>query len=307
MKRCIFCGKSENEFDPKNRWSIEHIIPEALGNRGLKLDCVCKRCNSGLGRYVDNHVVNSALFKLIRQHLGLRSRNGVIPNAFSEGEDQYGNKVRMDLDLNPRVVPRVTTEAVDEKTTKIHVVAATKEEAENCLRKTLARKHLKPEEQERLLAQAPNSTEEVSYVPQIRYEREMDWNRFYMEALKIGYEYAVCVLGERYLEDETAREIRGVLHDAICGKFEQECPRPKQVGLFPKESQEKMAKLQFSSPVHLIGMAHTIDNGLIVLISLFGDWPFSYIVSVSKNADRYPEERSNRINVVPIAAGKTEQ
>ena len=113
--------------------------------------------------------------------------------------------------MNPRVVPRVTTEAVDEKTTKIHVVAATKEEAENCLRKTLARKHLKPEEQERLLAQAPNSTEEVSYVPHIRYEREMDWNRFYMEALKIGYEYAVCVL-----EKDTWKTRRPEKSEASC-------------------------------------------------------------------------------------------
>ncbi len=36
MKRCIFCGKSEDEFDSKNMWSDEHIIPECLGNSTLK-------------------------------------------------------------------------------------------------------------------------------------------------------------------------------------------------------------------------------------------------------------------------------
>ena len=35
MKRCIFCGKSEDEFDSKNMWSDEHIIPECLGNSTL--------------------------------------------------------------------------------------------------------------------------------------------------------------------------------------------------------------------------------------------------------------------------------
>lgn len=37
MKRCIFCGKSEDEFDSKNMWSDEHIIPECLGNSTLKI------------------------------------------------------------------------------------------------------------------------------------------------------------------------------------------------------------------------------------------------------------------------------
>lgn len=36
MKRCIFCGKSEDEFDSKNMWSDEHIIPECLGNSTLR-------------------------------------------------------------------------------------------------------------------------------------------------------------------------------------------------------------------------------------------------------------------------------
>lgn len=40
MKRCIFCGKSEDEFDSKNMWSDEHIIPECLGNSTLKINNV---------------------------------------------------------------------------------------------------------------------------------------------------------------------------------------------------------------------------------------------------------------------------
>lgn len=58
MKRCIFCGKSEDEFDSKNMWSDEHIIPECLGNSTLKINNVCKHCNSSLGTYVDNYFVN---------------------------------------------------------------------------------------------------------------------------------------------------------------------------------------------------------------------------------------------------------
>ena len=307
MKRCIFCGKSENEFDQKNQWSIEHIIPEALGNRDLKLDCVCKRCNSGLGRHVDNQFVNNGLIKVIRQRLELRSQNGLIPNAFSEGEDQHGNRVRMDLNFKSRVVPRVTTESIGGHTKRMHVVAGSMEEAENCIRKNLARQKLKPEEQEKLLDQARKNAKEVSYVPQIRYEIEINLNRFFLEVLKIGYEYAVRALGERYLEDETAREIREFLYDAICGKLEEECPRPKQVMLFPEEWKEKMGRKQFPEKIHFIMMTHTCDNELVVVIVLFGDWNFSYVVLVSREANQYLDESDSRLDVVSIAARKTER
>lgn len=34
-QRCIFCGRTERDFDGKNSWSNEHIIPESLGNSTL--------------------------------------------------------------------------------------------------------------------------------------------------------------------------------------------------------------------------------------------------------------------------------
>ena len=45
-KKCIFCGKTEAEFDKHNCWTEEHIIPKALGNETLRIFNVCKKCNS---------------------------------------------------------------------------------------------------------------------------------------------------------------------------------------------------------------------------------------------------------------------
>ena len=67
VKRCIFCGRTELDFDEKNCWSDEHIVPECLGNSTLIIKNVCKHCNSNLGTYVDNYFVNHHFIKVSGQ------------------------------------------------------------------------------------------------------------------------------------------------------------------------------------------------------------------------------------------------
>ena len=107
MKRCIFCARTDNEFDGKNQWTVEHIIPECLGNSTLILRNVCKQCNSNLGTYVDNYFVNHHFIKSSRQFFQLRSQNGVIPYAFQEGVTEDGQRIRVDENFVPSVVPSI--------------------------------------------------------------------------------------------------------------------------------------------------------------------------------------------------------
>ena len=107
MRRCIFCGRTDNEFDGRNQWTVEHIIPECLGNSTLILRNVCKQCNSNLGTYVDNYFVNHHFIKSSRQFFQLRSQNGVIPNAFQEGVTEDGQRIRVDENFVPSVVPSI--------------------------------------------------------------------------------------------------------------------------------------------------------------------------------------------------------
>ena len=65
--KCIFCNRTNLDFDEKNCFTEEHIIPKALGNEDLILNCVCKECNSKLGKYIDGYFVDNMLLKLPRQ------------------------------------------------------------------------------------------------------------------------------------------------------------------------------------------------------------------------------------------------
>ena len=74
MKKCIICGelKKENEFN------IEHIIPEALGNKSLKIDNVCVNCNSKLGSKVDKYITTGFFMELVRMCNNVGGKNNNI-------------------------------------------------------------------------------------------------------------------------------------------------------------------------------------------------------------------------------------
>jgi len=68
--RCIFCKSKSN-----NSKSVEHIIPESLGNKDhiLPVGVVCDKCNNYIAREIEKPLLDSPYFKHMRF-------NGVIPN-----------------------------------------------------------------------------------------------------------------------------------------------------------------------------------------------------------------------------------
>jgi hypothetical protein len=69
---CIFC----NSPDPK---SVEHVIPETLGNDDLVLvDKVCRACNSAFGK-VENYVLSKTPIAFWRTFLGIKTKKGKLP------------------------------------------------------------------------------------------------------------------------------------------------------------------------------------------------------------------------------------
>lgn len=65
--KCIFC---EEDFDEKTT-PPEHIIPEAMGNRRLICNFVCKSCNHRLGTQVDSKLTDVLYIKMFRFLNGL--------------------------------------------------------------------------------------------------------------------------------------------------------------------------------------------------------------------------------------------
>lgn len=115
--KCIICGEIKESTE-------EHIIPKSLGNNELKISCVCKECNSGLGANVDNYLVNHRFVQIIRQNLKLKGQSGQIPNPFKEGKDKEGNIIHVDNLFVPSVVPKV-----EQQGNRLRVSAPTYEQA----------------------------------------------------------------------------------------------------------------------------------------------------------------------------------
>jgi hypothetical protein len=89
MLKCIFCDV------PNEAISIEHIIPESLGNIIYKMEksAVCDVCNSTFSKFEDKALSNS-IFAIERARLGIVTKKGKnvkgkIKNFLFEGDENF--------------------------------------------------------------------------------------------------------------------------------------------------------------------------------------------------------------------------
>ena len=74
--RCIFCKEKSDTSK-----SIEHVIPESLGNvdHFLPQGIVCDKCNNYFSRKVEAPLLNSQFFRYLRSRQFIKSKKGNIP------------------------------------------------------------------------------------------------------------------------------------------------------------------------------------------------------------------------------------
>jgi len=74
--RCIFCKQ-----DSSTSKTIEHIIPESLGNKEhtLPAGVVCDDCNNYFSHQVEAPLLNSDYFRDVRSRMWVPSKKGRIP------------------------------------------------------------------------------------------------------------------------------------------------------------------------------------------------------------------------------------
>ncbi len=74
--RCIFCGQ-----DSSASTSVEHIIPESLGNTDhiLPRGVVCDPCNNYFARKVEGPLLSSVHFKNLRARQLVPNKGGAVP------------------------------------------------------------------------------------------------------------------------------------------------------------------------------------------------------------------------------------
>lgn len=84
MSICLYCRQENRKFT-----SVEHVIPESLGNRGLHgsreivlpKGVVCDKCNNGKLSTLDQALINFTPIALMRTFHGVTSKSGKLPRA----------------------------------------------------------------------------------------------------------------------------------------------------------------------------------------------------------------------------------
>ena len=293
MKKCIFCGRTEAEFEKENCWTEEHIIPEALGNERLKIYNVCKDCNSGLGTYVDNYFVNNMLVKIIRQTLGIRGQSGKVPNAFKEGTDKAGHRIQVNDKFQPKIVPYI-----EQNENKLRIVAPTKKEAKEMAVKKLSRMKSSEKTIQDVLDRIDQTPSHFSQ-PEIQYDIEIDFNQFFLEALKIAFEYAVYKLGDNYLKDLRAIEIQKHLKCAIKGELKKKSVEFYGVCIAPEKISRSLERVKGLN-CHLLMIHPNAENKLISEVFLFMEPILSFSVLISDDASQYCSSMQEFTDIVQI-------
>jgi hypothetical protein len=84
--KCIFCKN-----DSSNSKSIEHIIPESLGNKKqiLSIGIVCDSCNNYFARKIEKPVLEMPYFRSLRGRIMIENKKGKIPriSGFTKNKD----------------------------------------------------------------------------------------------------------------------------------------------------------------------------------------------------------------------------
>ncbi|WP_312654320.1 hypothetical protein, partial [Aminipila sp.] len=126
--------------------------------------------------------------------------------------------------------------------------------------------------------------EPVIWQPEIGYDITIDFNLFFLAALKIAYEYSCYKLGDKYCwEDDTAKKIREILYNGSNGNYDKKYEKVMQIPPEIADAIKPAAHLN----CHLLFIHPDSQNQLIVEIILFMSSAFSYSVCVSEKADKY--------------------
>lgn len=76
--KCIFCKQEASDSK-----SVEHIVPESLGNKNniLPKVIVCDKCNSYFALKLEKRVLETDYFKSLRHRNGFESKKRKVPKG----------------------------------------------------------------------------------------------------------------------------------------------------------------------------------------------------------------------------------
>lgn len=295
--RCFFCLE---EKDPTE----EHVFPEAIGGT-LITDRVCKPCNDFLGARVD-HLLTEHLAVLVkRADLGMTKRSGkpVDPLGLMSKTgtlaDDPSKRVQLRVDPSTgKVVPRLiyhshaTTH--DDGREEVHLFAdeSEPERLTTALQRERKRRNLPPLSEEELKTFHEGVRTQTIDGPCVIYKFQVDVQDFKRAICKICYELACIWLGDTYLNDPVAAQLRNFILNGEGTEIRGD--------VFLNGKHDALRFWEREPSAHIAYCMNVGDNAAIA-VRIFD--AISGLIHVTSNAAQYPALLDGRFVLNDPATG----
>ena len=303
-KKCILCKKEKKE----NEFSKEHIFPEAIGNRHLVIDNVCRDCNTKILSKIDVFLTDNILTQTRRQWFRVPGKKGYIPNPFGEGflsEDQR-QKVRVIINdsdkLEIEFLPLIIKSNENNGLELISITMDRNKEKElpALINKILSRKNLQELPEDEIKKNIIPITNEK---PEIIIKWSFNKIEYKKAIIKIAYELAYYFLGDAYSNDNIGEKIRLFLKDdstdfsnhEIYGDIDIYDPIIDPGHKCIEEFLNKLEIKDFYHVAYITG--NKSDNKISVIIKIFD--VFVGIIVISDNYSKYTIPKKDLIIINP--------
>lgn len=292
--KCIFCCKVK----PGTGFSDEHVFPEAIGGRLILKNTVCTDCNSQYGHGSDSDLSNHVFSELNRLKYKIKGKSGKVPNPLNNGhvvgKEDHKVKYTMTNDGNPASLFTVTKLEKERIGSGLrftgHIDGSKATQLEEMVRLACKRNGVVTSEEEfKKLRNLPT----ISSDQEICIPLTFDLIKYKKGILKIIYELSYYWLGDKYLSDPAAQQIKEILKDQrnidelegvydIRGKIDF----IKDQSIFP---------FWEDNPESHIAFLWQYDRVLMIYVRIF--YAFEGFIHISNNPELYKIEEGNFIEI----------
>jgi HNH endonuclease len=302
--RCIFCSKERLP-------SLEHVFPRAIGGT-ITTDRVCEQCNSMLGSRVDAALSDFLPVRTRRAKLGLAGNSGDVPGwheifvgdvkligpAANRAQTRF-NKATGKLDTRQLYHAADVVLPDGRKTRQITLDHRDKDQIPKIIQRERQRHNLPRLSDEQLTIEAQNFTTTTIENPVVQVSLEVSFAYLRHAMIKIAYELAFLWLGESYLDDPTAAELRAAIIDPDLASTDG-------FAGYVGDAQTCAPFNDFWTPheAHHLAYSSILGSDVVIFVRVFD--LYAAVMGVSKNAGRYfPSRAKLRFLAIDSITGKT--
>jgi HNH endonuclease len=299
-RTCIFCLVEKEEGD----FNEEHVFPQAIGG-SLVIRTVCTTCNSELGSAIDAALIDHVAIQTRRSLLNIQGNSRKVPDPLAQGMLVKAPHLKVRDIVTPRpgplrVVPDVRRKAGPDSSERVQITMDARDEAGliAAANKILVRSGLEAKTPEEL---RPHIRRESDPTPEVVVPVAVDLADYKPALVKIAYELTSTWLGDTYLADPAAVEIRRVLRSpnplevvlapACFGRI-----GPRDQGALPEDGAEPNQHLALITPG---------QGRITALIHVFDI--FEGVIVMSENSERYPSFAGRVVVIDPVAGTREEK